>query len=129
MSEPKRAYIASTLTVESIEANGYSGIFGRTKLHLSATNAIDEALSGMDLGPDESVILNIYEIDLSNLDGMWPRVSTSYNDYRLQWSCNFDGKIPARVLRLVNSLPVKGNPPNAETPPTNSADGENAGSD
>ena len=128
MTEPRHAYIASTTTIESIQANGFGRPSGSTEMYLSATEAIDREVKYLYLKPDDSVLLNDYEIDLSNLDGMWPRVTPySYNDFRLQWSCGYDGKIPARVFKLVNSLRVHGFPENAKIPPTIEADGEVAG--
>lgn len=129
MTEPRHAYIASTTTVESIQASGFSHGSGYTELFLDPLAALDTEVTSLCLKPGDIVMVYLYRVDLSKLGGMWPRVTWSYNDYRLRWSCSYSGKIPADTLKLVKPLPMHGLPENAKTPPTKKADGEIAGFD
>jgi len=61
---------------------------------------------GKFIGDDTKI--HVYQIDLTGLDGVWPRVNyQQYNGYELQWQSRYQGKIPATALKWVNSMTLE----------------------
>jgi len=110
MSEPRRAYIATSITPDEVVKRGGVGNSGRgyttsTTMHLNPTEAIRNAFEefGKFCGDDAEVF--IYEVDLTILDGVWPRVRyQQYNGYELQWTARYEGKIPVEALTWLNHI-------------------------
>ena len=113
MTEPQHAYIASTSTQDEINQAGGIGIEGRKyTTHLTMCLDPSEAIRdcfkefGKFIGEDTEV--HIYEIDLYELDGVWPRVNyQQFNDSQLQWTAWYIGKIPASALSWINVITKK----------------------
>lgn len=109
MTEPRRAYVVTTSTSSEVkEAGGLGSSVPRrttyTNMYLSPTDAIKDFLTGFGKFLAEDSKIHIYEINLSELDGVWPRVSsTQFNDYRLKWQSTYFGQIPSPFLTWLNS--------------------------
>jgi hypothetical protein len=125
MTEPRHAYIASTTSTHEIEM-----IFdfylpdrqGRFILYLDPSEAIGAEIRALGLDSENWTNVCLYQVDLSQLDGVWPRVSGAYNDHRLRWICEYWGRIPSEALKWMNTITTA--PENAKIPPTKKADGE-----
>ena len=97
MSDPKYAYVASPHTLEELESmGGYGGEYNT--MYLNPSEAVDCLLRSLWETPDDDFVVNIYQIQLANLNGVWPRVSDTFNDINLKWTCYYNGKIPCEVL-------------------------------
>lgn len=113
MSEPRNAYIATTITPAEVKESGGLGSSGRnhatyTTMYLDPTQAVRDAFKWMGKFEGDDTKVHVYQVDLSELEGVWPRVSSMrYNDFQLQWSSTYFGKIPAPVLKWINSMTRK----------------------
>ena len=103
MSEPKHAYVASPYTLEELESmGGYGGEYNT--MYLNPSDATDCLLRSLCKTPDDDFVVNIYQIELAKLDGVWPRVSDTFNDINLKWTCYYNGKIPFLSLHWLSSV-------------------------
>jgi len=103
LADPKFAYVASPLSLKDLDdAGGYSGASSCT-LYLDPSEAVHALFASLWEKPDDDFVANVYQVQLEDIYGVWPRVSDSYNETQLKWTCWYRGKIPADVLRWVSS--------------------------
>jgi hypothetical protein len=113
MTEPTNAYIATPSTPDEIARAGGFGGEGRgyttfVYMYLNPSEAIRDSFEQFGKFAGEDTELHVYQIDLADLDGVWPRVNPRrFNDDQLQWSCEYSGKIPASALHWINSITKK----------------------
>ena len=130
MTEPTNAYIACTDTPERVLENGFVHVSHRATMFLNPSEALLAERKFIGLKAEEHIPIYLYHVDLTQLEGVWPRVNwATYNDNQLQWTCSYQGKIPVAALSHVTSSitkldPSSSAPENAKTPPTTKADGE-----
>ena len=102
LSEPKHAYVASPYTLEELESSGgYGGEYNT--MHLDPSEAVSVLFRSLWETPDDDFVANIYQVELSKLRGVWPRVSDTFNDTQLKWTCLYNGKIPCEALRWISA--------------------------
>jgi len=101
MSEPRFAYVASTYTSEELEERGGHGDRYNT-LYLDPSEAVNALFLSQWEKPDDDFVVNVYQVKLDELEGMWPRASNTFNDCDLLWSCSYRGKIPFNALRWIS---------------------------
>ena len=109
MTEPRHAYIACTDTPERVRGNGFVHISHSVTLFLNPTEAIDTEKKFIGRGRSgaagETIFIYLYQVDLTQLDGFWPRVSyDTYNDIELKWRCSYRGNLPVSALKHVNTV-------------------------
>lgn len=110
MTEPSKAYVATTVAPDEVQRNDGIGSSGRgyttsTDMYLNPTQAIYDAFKELGKFFGDDTKMHIYQIDLSELDGVWPRVNyQQYNGFELQWQSRYDGKIPASAIKWINSI-------------------------
>ena len=130
MAEPRTAYIACTDTPEKVKENKFVHLSHSVTLFLNPTEAIESERNFVGLKDDEKMFFYLYEVDLTQLDGVWPRVEyETYNGYELKWKCYYRGKLPVSALSHLTTVaiplePSPHSPENAKIPPTTKADGE-----
>ena len=110
MAEPKHAYIACTDSPEKVKENGFVHISHGVTLYLDPTEAIDEEkrFVGLRYHDEETLPIYLYQVDLTQLEGVWPRVAyETYNDFQLKWKCNYVGKLPVAALSHLNTVATK----------------------
>jgi len=113
MSEPQHAYIATTSTSDEINEAGGLGEAGSnyttlSYMYLNPSEAIRDCFNTLGKFYGEDTEIHLYEIDLSELDGVWPRVNShQFNDSQLRWTASYLGSIPAPALHCVNSITKK----------------------
>ena len=113
MTEPTNAYIATPSTADEIERAGGFGGEGRgyttfVYMYLNPSEAIRYSFKQFGKFAGEDTELHVYQIDLAELNGMWPRVNQrQFNDVRLNWTAEYLGKIPASAISWVNSITKK----------------------
>jgi len=102
LSEPRYAYVASPYSLEELKSlGGYGGSYNN--LYLDPSEAVHALFASLWEAPDDDFIINVYQVNLAELDGVWPRVSNTFNDINLQWLCSYRGKIPVDVLKWVSN--------------------------
>ncbi len=104
MTEPRHAYIACTDSPERVRENGFVHISHSVTLFLNPTEAIDTEKDFIGPSASEQIPIYLYQVDLAQLEGFWPRVSyDTYNDIELKWRCSYRGKLPVSALKHVNT--------------------------
>ena len=87
--------------MRDLEERGGHGAYSCT-LYLDPSEAVHNLFASMWNEIDEDFVANIYQVQLDQLDGVWPRVADTYNDSRLKWSCSYRGSVPTEALRWVS---------------------------